>query len=187
MSIYVDHKLLKHLLKKLKDVLISAPADGEVLTYEAASKKWKNKPGAAGPSMDKARIWNTANWTVPTSTSFPLTFNSENYDTDNLHDPAVNPSRITVNDAGYYLVLGCICYAPNATGIRRAYIYVNGAWVSMNSVLNAGATASAFVVVSDVRYLNAGDYLELYAWQNSGGDLTVYGVASTWFGASRIP
>ena len=47
MSIFVDHKALKHLLKKLKDVLISAPADGEVLTYETATKKWKNKPSVA--------------------------------------------------------------------------------------------------------------------------------------------
>jgi len=46
MSIFVDHAALKHLLKKLKDVLISSPADGQVLTYEASSKKWKNKAGA---------------------------------------------------------------------------------------------------------------------------------------------
>jgi len=48
MSIYVDHASLKHKLKKLKDVLISGPVDNEVLTYEAASKKWKNKSPAGG-------------------------------------------------------------------------------------------------------------------------------------------
>jgi len=43
MSIFVDHKALKHALKKLKDVLIVSPADAEVLTYEAVSALWKNK------------------------------------------------------------------------------------------------------------------------------------------------
>jgi len=52
MSIFVDHKMLKHLLKKLKDVLITSPADGHVLTYEAATKKWKNKAPTGAAHVD---------------------------------------------------------------------------------------------------------------------------------------
>jgi len=44
----LTHKLpLKHeLAQHIADVLISSPADGQVLTYEAASAKWKNKAAA---------------------------------------------------------------------------------------------------------------------------------------------
>jgi hypothetical protein len=35
-------------LDELHDVLITSPADGEVLTYESASGLWKNKPAAGG-------------------------------------------------------------------------------------------------------------------------------------------
>jgi len=53
MSEVLTHKKpMKHRLDKhIADVLISSPADGQVLTYEAASQKWKNKAPAAGAAL----------------------------------------------------------------------------------------------------------------------------------------
>jgi len=50
MSEVLAHKKpLKHELgRHIKDVLISAPADGEVLTYVSADGKWENRPPPAG-------------------------------------------------------------------------------------------------------------------------------------------
>jgi len=49
MSEAIVHKLpIKHKLNNLSDVLITSPADAEVLTYESASAKWKNKAAGAG-------------------------------------------------------------------------------------------------------------------------------------------
>jgi len=56
MSIWVDHSGLKHLLKKLKDVLISSPQDGQVLTYRASDKKWINRAPTAGAAHDVSYV-----------------------------------------------------------------------------------------------------------------------------------
>lgn len=44
---YMPVDVLDMILSDLDDIEITAPADGEVLTYEAATSKWKNKPAAA--------------------------------------------------------------------------------------------------------------------------------------------
>lgn len=40
--------LQNHLLDQLEDVTVAAPADGEVLSYDAATSKWTNQPPAGG-------------------------------------------------------------------------------------------------------------------------------------------
>jgi len=62
----LTHKLpLKHeLAKHIADVLISSPADGQVLTYEAASAKWKNKAAGGLPSgsIMETLVHDSINW-----------------------------------------------------------------------------------------------------------------------------
>jgi len=64
MSIYVDHAALKHKLKKQKDVKIVSPADGEVLTYVAADKKWENKAPSGGAAHNVAYAESTTLQTI---------------------------------------------------------------------------------------------------------------------------
>ncbi len=40
--------LLNHILTQMEDVTITSPAEGQVLTYEAATNQWKNKAPAGG-------------------------------------------------------------------------------------------------------------------------------------------
>jgi len=53
-EVLTHRKPLKHeLAKHIRDVLISSPADGQVLTYEAATSLWKNKSAPPpGPHKD---------------------------------------------------------------------------------------------------------------------------------------
>lgn len=44
-------QLIKAKLSRLADVLISGPTNGQVLTYEAASAKWKNKAPTGGAGI----------------------------------------------------------------------------------------------------------------------------------------
>jgi len=88
MSIFVDHKALKHLLKKLKDVLITGPVDGEVLTYEAATKLWKNKPAPAGGTIGKGfKAYLGANQTIPSGVGTMVALSVEVFDDFNEFDP----------------------------------------------------------------------------------------------------
>jgi len=102
MSIWVDHSGLKHLLKKLKDVLISGPADGQVLTYRASDKKWINKAPAAGGTVGKGiRVWKNAYQDIPASTWTVITHTQETFDDFNEWDGS---DQFTCSATGRYLV-----------------------------------------------------------------------------------
>jgi hypothetical protein len=115
--------------------------------------------------------------TAQTITNFTWTainFASENFDTDGFHSTTTNTSRITIPTGlgGKYLVNYTQRWDPSGTGTRDADIYVNGASVVTQN-MNASsvyASNSKSVILS----LNAGDYIQLYAIQNSGGNLIFY-------------
>lgn len=48
----VDARIALAELNDLLDVVITAPADGEVLTYDLANTRWVNLPAAAGGGQD---------------------------------------------------------------------------------------------------------------------------------------
>ena len=75
--------------------------------------------------------------------------------------------------AGYYLITHQITFATNSTGVRGSDIRLNGS-ATYPIQLRTNAVGGGFgttVGSSKVLKLAAGDYLEHYAFQNSGGSL----------------
>jgi hypothetical protein len=71
---------------------------------------------AQGTRDVSARVFNSADITVPDSVnSFYLSFDSEHWDTDNIHDTTTNPTRLTAQTAGKYMIKGypLRCRKPN--------------------------------------------------------------------------
>lgn len=94
---------------------------------------------------------------------------------------AGNPTRYTPQVPGYYLIVGNVGFAANATGGRSAQVAKNGAAVvNEASVGNAGAVFTTVVGVTSLVFCNGTtDYLELNADQNSGAGInTVVGRTS---------
>lgn len=127
-----------------------------------------------------ARVYNSAAISVANITEQALTFNSERWDNDTIHSTASNTSRLTATTAGLYAIGGTISFAASAAGTQRAalisrtlaaggsaYIAIQG----MSPV--ASATLSTTVTVQTQWSLGAGDYVELVAYQDSGGALNV--------------
>lgn len=114
---------------------------------------------------------------LTTATFTAVTFTTEDYDggfgSVVHHDNATNNTRITAQYSGWYLISGGVGFAANATGQRLARWSVNGTQVNAGDLLIN--TAAANVVQAPARTmlvsLNVGDYVELLAWQNSGGSL----------------
>lgn len=77
--------------------------------------------------------------------------------------------RITVTETGYYLVIGSITFALNATASAYgANIYKNGsAAVNGGSQLNV-TTSAISVPISSILYLSPGDYVELFGSYSAG-------------------
>lgn len=133
-------------------------------------------------------VYNSIAIAIANATVTALTFDSERYDTDTQHDTAVNASRLTCVYAGVYTISGTIRWASNATGVRAAQIRLNGG-AFIGSV--AGPATSGDVTdqsVGALYSLAAGDYVELCAYQTSGGSLNVsaFSSASPQFGMQRI-
>lgn len=100
---------------------------------------------------------------------------TEVYDPDGGHSTVTNTSRFTCQVAGRYQFDGTVAFASNATGFRAAKFQVNGATPSPVGSERAAAATSSFatVSVSTELQLAVGDYVELMAFQNSGGSLNL--------------
>jgi hypothetical protein len=130
--------------------------------------------GANLKQVPQARVYNSANISVADATNVALTFDSERWDTgtsSEQHSTSANTSRLTCRVAGLYSIGGSIGFAANAVGDRFASLRLNGA----TYIGQAGGKASAVVqtaanVQTEYR-LAVGDYVELLAYQNSGGAL----------------
>ena len=111
--------------------------------------------------------------TLTTANDTPLTFDAETFDDNSLHSTSTNPSRITIPDAGRYLVIGYAAFATSNVGSRRLEIRING--MVQNRVNDAAPSSGGpcYLSLSEVVVLTAGQYVELSAIQSSGGDLNI--------------
>lgn len=112
-----------------------------------------------------------------------LTWNTEDLDTYNWHDPSTNPSRITPTIAGWYNVKGTVHLAGSATSHRRAAaVRLNGGTLYYGNLTSATINATQGNSVEHDLFLNGTtDYVEIFAYQNSGAALAVADTTSTRF------
>lgn len=98
-------------------------------------------------------------------------------DTDNFHNPASSPERITIPSGlgGLYRIDWSMGFAANATGYRDGVVRVNGSSAVTPSRVRVPAVSGVTTFISSTALiaLAAGDYIELLAQQNSGGALNV--------------
>lgn len=122
------------------------------------------------------RVYNSAAISVASAALTALTFNSERYDATGCHSTSVNTGRITV-PAGWGGVWRLTGYAEFATaaggGRRAAFLRVNG--TTYIAVQETAPTANVLPGLNPTAdyTLAAGDYVELVAYQDSGGALNV--------------
>jgi len=110
------------------------------------------------------------------STETALSFNSEDFDVGTLHDTSTNNSRITVpaSNAGVYLAVGAAGFAPSATGLRYIVLRKNGTTkLAMVTMPSNTAGSGTIIQVSACLSLAVADYIEVIAFQSSGGALNV--------------
>ena len=121
-----------------------------------------------------ARVYNSANISIPNATTTVLTFNTERYDTNNLHSTSSNTSRITFQSAGKYELSAVVRFAANGTGTRYIQFRLNGTTFIASE--SSGAVTSGDAVdlsISTLYNFAANDYVEVAVYQNSGGALNV--------------
>ena len=107
------------------------------------------------------------------STFTKVQFNVETFDTNSNYDPTTN-YRFTPTVAGYYQINANISMGGSAIGATQVAIYKNGGQFISGSGIPNNTNIGGMAMAASVIYFNGStDYVEFYAWQNSGGALTL--------------
>ena len=120
-----------------------------------------------------ASVYNNANITLTSGQWTYLTFNSEWWDTNSIHDTGSNTGRLVCKTPGLYVVITNVTVAANATGVRALSITYNvgRVQVAVQSDLSPKSTDNSYLSVSVIMTLALNDYVEVSVYQNSGGNL----------------
>lgn len=124
-----------------------------------------------------ARVYHSSTQSIPNTTVTVLSFDSERWDTDTIHDPVTNNSRLTCKTAGKYLIIGQARFFSNATGYRVLYIRLNNTTYIAISGVNAVVGSATGLIHSTIYDLAVGDYVNLQVYQNSGAARGIYSTA----------
>ena len=125
-----------------------------------------DRPGAC--------VTRTSTQSVAVNANDAIVFNSAVRDNWGMSDiGGSNPSRLTVpaGQGGWYIATGNMRWTAATTGYRCAALRVNGnaQWEARHTqVCNTTSTDDPGLPVGQVMYLNAGDYIELYAANTAG-------------------
>jgi len=167
-----------------------------ILRYNATNTEWE----LLNPTPKKfkgALAYKSASETITTSTYTHLSFDSEDYNTDTIHDTVTNNQRLTV-PAGITKIRlsGQVVWGTSATGERNVGISKNDettnptGGIGMPKVFsNATGTLGAVQnFSSSIITVAGGDYFTLYVWHNVGSDSSVIGNVQhrTWFAMEII-
>ncbi len=121
----------------------------------------------------RVQMRQTAGQTIATSSFVALTWDIEDVDNWQGHSTTVNPSRYTCRLAGWYELSGKVAWVANNTGQRASQWAVNGTGLSGSQASISSTTAGEreYVTVTMEALLAVGDYVELWAFQDTGSGL----------------
>jgi hypothetical protein len=122
-----------------------------------------------------ARVFHSAAQSIASGVNTALAFNSERFDTNVIHDTAVNNSRLVCKTAGVYVIAGQVEWAGSASsGVREVHIRLNGGATLAKQQVGQEQTSFAVPMSVATEYaLALNDYVELVVFQNTGGAVDV--------------
>lgn len=131
---------------------------------------WNEDPP---PGDISARVFNSADIPVPSDTPTFLTFDSERWDTDSIHDTSVNPGRLTARTAGKYFIFAHVAWEESVSSGFEVQIRLNGTFPLATEEVGGATTGRIVHSIATHYALAAKDYVELLVFQSSGGTLHI--------------
>lgn len=159
----------------------ASPSEGMTI-YETDTDKYMGHDGSAWRELlvinpPAANVFRSSDQSISSAVQTTVTFDTEMYDFRNMWTSG-QPTRLVVPSGmgGIYTIGGTIEYTANATGARQCILMVNGAVIGRTSTDNSGSGPAGRVSFSRDVALNAGDYIEMAGYQNSGTTLSMASV-----------
>ncbi|GAI13046.1 unnamed protein product, partial [marine sediment metagenome] len=120
-----------------------------------------------------ARVYHTIVQAIPNETATTLAFNSEDWDTDAIHDNVTNNGRLTCKTAGVYLIIGTGVVETNFDGRRVIVFRLNDTSEILNVGFAQDAGGVAYLIGTVLWNMAVNDFVEMQVWQNSGVELDI--------------
>jgi len=158
------------------DARLAVGSNNTVLTADSAEATGLKWAAAAAPAFVGCSLADTnATQSITNNVQAVITWNTENFDTNGFHSTVSNTGRITIPSgyAGKYLFTSSGFFDSNATGSRRMGMLLNGSNIRFSQA-PATTAGSSGVTITTILNLSVGDYVEVAAFQNSGGALNYY-------------
>lgn len=134
---------------------------------------------------DSARVQQNSAQSIPNATYTAVTFDTAILNTAGMWNSGSN-TRLTAQTAGTYRIGGAVVFPSTPTGFRAVSIYVNGSSI-INTIIPAVSGAGTAVPIPAFEtHLNVGDYVQIFAYQNSGGALSLLTTPMTTVSATWI-
>jgi hypothetical protein len=119
-----------------------------------------------------ARVYSDTDLYTEQGVPYLVPFNQERYDTDAIHSESVNLTKLFCRTAGKYQIFANIAFDNNNVGYRSVSIMLNGLTrIAYEVQYNNSTTFYTAINISTFYNMNVNDYVEVEAYQNSGGNL----------------
>ena len=134
-----------------------------------------------------ARVYNSIDLTSNTGSGLTITFDSEAYDTHDMHSVSSETHKLVCKVAGKYMVNGQVRLEAVAGGQRYIFIYKNSDVIAQQGAVGTVNAEEAFTIATIID-LAVDDIVSLQFWQDSGSDVDVkaYDYYSPYFMAQKI-
>lgn len=146
--------------------------------------------GISGSAFSsRIHVYRNANQVITTATNTKVEFNTETYDNANEYDIDTN-HRMTIDTTGYYNICAGVTIDGMIDASRiQTYCVKNGATYYGLSTQHGSHTQDLLATGGIDLYLVATDYIEIFVYQDTGGDKNVVaggGFEGTFFTVHRF-
>jgi hypothetical protein len=166
-----------------RDATVTAPVEGMLAYTNDTDTLWKfngtSWVDVLERTMPSVQVLQGVAQTLTTGVFAPVTFTTELSKTHTaLHSNSSNTSRLIIGTIpGTWMVSGVVQFTTSATGSRRAILNFNGANIapSYTAVTVGSGTFYSVVIQPQIVIATVStDYVELSAYQDSGGNLATH-------------
>lgn len=119
------------------------------------------------------KVYNSTNQDIPNNTMTTISWDSEVYDYDEIHDCVSNNSRLYCNTTGIYILIANLEFQVSAIGYRHVRFFKNGDSI-LGAITYYPVNEDMGICLEAIDRFEANEYVEVRVVQTSGSTLSLH-------------